>query len=302
MSVPRQPIASSDTPCDVATGACAHVTTDGDALRWHGPDPGWGILDLGELWRFRELGLVFTARDLKIRYRQAVVGIAWAVLQPLTTMLIFLVLFRLLGRDPTSPGIPYAVSAFCGLLPWQLFATSLRDGSMSLVTNRDLVTKVYFPRTLLPLATVMCGLVDLAIGSVVLALLMAWFHVVPGPQILALPLFLLLAVVLAFAGALWFAALNALYRDIGYIVPFLVQIGFLISPVMYETGSLIPSSWWLYGLNPMVAVIEGVRWSLLGTPMPTPVMMLLSFCVATALLVSGLFYFRRVETWIADRI
>ncbi len=271
-------------------------------FQWFGADPGWGILDLRELWQYRELGLVFAARDLKIRYRQAMVGVAWAVLQPLVTMLIFLVLFRLLGQKPTSAGVPYAVSAFCGLLPWQFFATSLRDGSQSLVTNRDLVTKVYFPRTLLPFATVLCGLVDLAIASLVLVALMCGYQVLPGPQIVALPLFLLLAVGLAFGGALWLSALNALYRDVGYVVPFVLQIGFLVSPVIYETSSLIPRTWWGYGLNPMVAVIEGVRWSLLGTPMPSPAIMLLSLGMATVLLISGLCYFRRIESWVADRI
>ena len=270
-------------------------------LTYFGPDAGWKLIDLRELWRFRELALVFAARDLKVRYRQALVGIAWAVLQPLLTMVVFQVLFTLMNSNPTSGDVP-AVSMVCGLITWQLFASSLRDGTQCLVINRQLVTKVYFPRMLLPLATVLCALVDLLIGFVVLGGVMAWYGVTPSVHVWALPGFLLLAILLSFGAAVWLSALNALYRDLGYVVPFVIQLGFFLSPVVYETDALIPRDWWGYGLNPMVVVIEGFRWAILGSRMPTPLMLGLSTGVALALLLSGLAYFHRAEQWIADRV
>ena len=171
-----------------------------------------------------------------------------------------------------------------------------------MVLNRQLVTKVYFPRMLLPLSTVLCAIVDLLIGFVVLAGVMAWYGVAPSVQIWALPGFLLLAVLLSFGAAVWLAALNALYRDIGYVVPFVIQLGFFLSPVVYETGAIIPRNWWGYGLNPMVVIIEGFRWAIFGSDMPTPQMLVLSTAVAVGLLLSGLAYFHRAEKWIADRV
>ena len=297
--------ASSSSPPDESAGVenlPSQVSSATDGLTYVGPDVGWQLVDLRELWRFRELALVFAARDLKVRYRQALVGVAWAVLQPLLTMVVFQVLFRLLESDPTSADVPAGVSMICGLVAWQLFASSLRDGTQSLVANRQLVTKVYFPRMLLPLSTVLCALVDLLIGLAVLAGVMAWYGTAPSVHLWALPGFVLLAMLLSFGAAVWLAALNALYRDIGYVVPFATQLGFFLSPVVYETDVIIPRDWWGYGLNPMVIVIEGFRWAILGTEMPSATTLVLSTVVAAGLLLSGLAYFHRAERWIADRV
>jgi len=272
-------------------------------LRFFGPSGGWGLVDLRELWTYRELVLALAIRDLKVRYRQAIVGVAWVVFQPVITVLIFSVLFRLLDRDPTSKGVPYILSAYAGMVAWQFFAYVLRESSDSLVANRALITKVYFPRIALPFATILCGLVDALIALAVLVLMMFWYQVTPGWQLLALPIFLLLTVVASLAAGLWFAALNALYRDVRYVVPFLIQMGFFVSPVMYETKKLVPEEWWwAYGLNPMVSVIEGVRWSLLGTEPPSLGFSAVSLTAVVVLTLTGLVYFRWAEQWIADRI
>jgi lipopolysaccharide transport system permease protein len=275
-------------------------------MNFTGPEAGAGLVDLRELWRFRELALVFAQRDLKVRYRQAAIGIAWAILQPLLTMLVSLVLFGWLGRQPVTAGAPYAVMVYIGLLVWQLFAYTVRESTASLVGHRDLVTKVYFPRLLLPLSTLLCALVDFAVALVVLAPLMLWAGVTPGLAVVWFPCFLLLAMAASMAVGIWLAALNALYRDIGYVVPFLLQLGLFVSPVLYETTALVPAEWrFVWQLNPLVAAIEGCRWACLpsgtGTP-PGPLMIVQSVVVTSALLAGGLWYFRRAEQWIADRI
>jgi lipopolysaccharide transport system permease protein len=260
------------------------------------------LVDLRELCAYRELAIVLAMREIKIRYRQAVVGVAWVVLQPVMMFLVFQAIFAALRRTPTAEGIPYALTFFSGWLPWQLLAVSLRDGSQTLVTNRQLVTKVYFPRMLLPGATVLCGLLELAISLCVMLVLMAWYGVAPAPQSPAVLLLIGLAILLCWGAALWLSALNALYRDIGYVVPFLTQVGFFASPVAYDAADLIPADWWWYELNPLVGLIAGFRWALLGTDAPTLRMLGLSVAVTLAVFVSGLWYFRRVEDWIADRI
>lgn len=266
-------------------------------------DQRWHLLDLRELYDYRDLLWMLALRDLKVRYRQAVIGAAWAVIQPLGTMLLFGVLFDLLGRKPSSGVLPYSITALCGLLPWQLFASSVTQASASLVNNRHVITKVYFPRMMLPAASILCALVDFVIAFGVLAGLMAWYGITPGWPVLALPIFLGLAVLTALAAGLWLSALNALYRDFMYVVPFLVQVGLFLSPVVYETTALIPRHWWpVYSLNPMVCVLEGFRWSLLGLPAPSPETMAISLAAGLALLASGLAFFRRVEHAIADRI
>lgn len=266
-------------------------------------DQRWRLLDLAELYRYRDLLWILTLRDLKVRYRQAVIGAAWAVIQPLGTMLLFGVLFDLLGRKPSSGAIPYSVTALCGLLPWQLFASSVTQASASLVNNRHVITKVYFPRMMLPAASVLCSLVDFVIAFGVLAGLMAWYGVTPGWPVVALPLFVVLAALAALAAGLWLSALNALYRDFIYVVPFLVQVGLFLSPVVYETQALIPPRWWpVYSLNPMVCVVEGFRWSLLGLPAPAWQTLAISLAAGLLLLVSGVAFFRRVEHAITDRI
>ncbi|OYW22111.1 MAG: hypothetical protein B7Z55_05035 [Planctomycetales bacterium 12-60-4] len=258
---------------------------------------------LSELWTFRELAFVFAERDLKVRYRQAVIGVAWAVLQPLATMGVFLVLFQWLGRTPARAGHPYALVTYIGVVVWLMFASTVRESTASLVGNRDLVTKVYFPRLLLPLATLLCAGVDLSISLVVVAPLMWWFGIAPGLTVLCLPLFLMLGALVAVGVGIWLAALNAQYRDIGYIVPFFLQLGMIAAPVYYETTTMVPERWqWIWPLNPLVAVIEGCRWSLLSTTPPSLWMLVLSGVVTVCLLSSGWWYFCRAEQWIADRI
>lgn len=259
-----------------------------------------------ELWRYRELAWVFAARDLKVRYRQAVIGIAWAVLQPLVMMGLFLVFARWSGKTPSESSQTYALSSYIGLLIWQLFSYTVRESTTSLVGHRDLVTKVYFPRLLLPLSTVLCALVDFGFALLMLLPLMWWTGVLPGVAVITFPLWILLAMLAAIAVGIWLSALNALYRDIGYVVPFLLQVGLFVTPVLYETGAVVPDDWqWLWAINPLVGIIEGCRWSLLPvgrTAGPTVVMLGLSLLVTLLLLTSGLWYFRRAEQWIADRI
>ncbi len=264
--------------------------------------PGWRLIDLRELWAYRELAIVLAAREVKVRYRQAVIGVAWVVLQPVIMFLVFQTIFTILKHQPAVPGIPYALTFFCGWMPWQLLALSMRDGSQTLVTNRQLVTKVYFPRMLLPTASVLCGLLELTISFGVILILMAWYGFVPAPQSPAVIAFVALTILLAIGTAVFLSALNALYRDIGYVVPFLVQVGFFASPVAYDPAQHDMSDWWWYELNPMVGIIAGFRWALLGTEAPSVRMLTLSIAVTFTILLCGLWYFRRVEDWIADRI
>ena len=228
---------------------------------------------------------------------------AWAVLQPVTSMVIFALLFGLLGRKPVQPGTSYAVSAFCGLLPWQFFAGAVTAASGSLVNNRNMITKVYFPRTALPFSSVLGASVDFAIAFAVLILLMAWFRVVPSAAVIALPLFLLLALLTASGAGLLLSALNALYRDVGYVIPFLLQLGFLASPVVYETQVLIPARWRLvYAINPLVGIIDGFRWTLLAGPAPQPLALGISVAAGVTLFATGLIVFGRSERVLTDRI
>ena len=268
-----------------------------------GPENGWPLIDLAELWRYRDLLGILAGRDIKVKYRQAVVGIAWVLLQPLATLAVFTILFGLMKQTPVEGHAPYALSLFCGLLPWQLFASSLTTGSGSLVNNRHIVTKVYFPRLLLPLACVMAALVDFAVASLVLGGLMLWYQVAPTASLLWFPLWLALTSVTAFSAALILSGLNALYRDVGYVVPFLVQLGFFISPVVYETFALIPAKWQpLFALNPLVAVLEGFRWIVLGATPARPLLLLLSLSTSLILFAASVLCFRRMEHHLADRI
>lgn len=267
------------------------------------PRKGWKLIDLVEVWRYRDLLWILALRDIKVRYKQTLIGGLWAVLQPLTTMLAFTVLFQLLGRAPASPDVPYPVTLYCALLPWQLFATALSQASDSLVANQNLITKIYFPRIIIPVAPILAGLVDFAVAFGVFLLLLLWYGVVPGYAVLTLPFFVLYAVLAALSVGIWLAALNALYRDFRYAVPFLIQIGFVVSPVLFETRALIPERWQLlYGLNPMVGVIEGFRWAILGKDHPPLAPMLLSAGAVVALLLGGLIYFRRMEKLFADQV
>jgi lipopolysaccharide transport system permease protein len=263
------------------------------------PAKSWPTIDLRELWEYRELLYFLTWRDLKVRYKQTALGAAWAVIQPLFMMLVFSVFFGRLAGVP-SDGMPYPVFTFCALLPWQLFAHALTESSNSLVGNQNLITKVYFPRLMVPMSAVLGGIVDFGIAFVILLGMLVFYGLVPGWQILALPAFVLLAVMTALAVGLWLSALNVQYRDVRYTISFLVQFWLFATPVAYPS-SLIPAQWRvLYGLNPMVGVVEGFRWSLLGKPESPSALVLVSTIVVVTLLVGGLYYFRRMEQEFAD--
>ena len=263
------------------------------------PTHGWLSLRLGELWHYRELLYFLTWRDIKIRYKQTALGVTWAVLQPLITMVIFSVIFGQLAKLP-SDGIPYPVFSYAALLPWGLFSGALQRAGTSLVTNSNLITKVYFPRLVIPISAVAAGLVDFVISFIVLLGLMLYYKITPTWMILTIPLFVMLAVLTALAVSLWLSALNVQYRDVQYMIPFLIQAWMYASPVAYSAG-LIPTGPWriIYGLNPLAGVIQGFRWALLGGTPPDE-LMAISIVIVIILLVSGLYYFRRMERTFAD--
>jgi lipopolysaccharide transport system permease protein len=262
------------------------------------PSTGRLSLNLGELWTYRELLYFLVWRDIKVRYKQTVLGAAWAVLQPFLTMVVFSLFFGRLAGVP-SDGIPYPIFAFSGLVPWTYFANAISQASNSLVEHERMITKVYFPRLLIPMAPVVAGWLDLAIALVVLVAMMAAYGLVPTAAVLAVPLYLLLAAVTALGVGLWLSALNAQYRDVRYVVPFLVQFWLLATPIAYP-ASLVPAQWRpLYGLNPMAGVVAGFRYVLLGGERPG-MLLAVSVGVALLLLLSGLVYFRRTERGLAD--
>jgi lipopolysaccharide transport system permease protein len=257
------------------------------------------VLPFGELWEYRELLYFFVWRDIKIRYKQTAIGAAWAVLQPLSTMLIFSLFFGKLAHIP-SEGLPYPIFYYSALLPWMYFAAALQNATNTIVENQRLITKVYFPRLALPLSSVVSGLVDFCISFVMFIAMMLYYGIHPGAAVLWLPAFILLAVLTALGAGLWLSALNAMYRDVRYVLPFLVQIWMFASPVVYSS-SLVPAKWrWLYGLNPMAGVIEGFRWSLTGHGDPPGRMFLASVGVVIAVLLGGIAYFQKMETTVAD--
>jgi lipopolysaccharide transport system permease protein len=262
--------------------------------------PGWVAVDFGELWQYRELLMFQVLRDIKVRYKQTALGAGWAILQPVLTMAVFSIFFGRLAGVP-SDGIPYPIFAFSALLPWQLFAYALTRSSNSLVDNAAVLTKVYFPRLIMPLASVLAGLVDFAIACVVLAGMMLYYGIVPGSAAMTLPLFTLLSLAAALAVGLWLSALNVKYRDVRYTIPFLTQFWLFVTPVAYST-SLVPEKWQaIYALNPMVGVVDGFRWALLGRTPPGP-MVFVSAAATALLLIGGLMYFRRMEKSFADII
>jgi lipopolysaccharide transport system permease protein len=272
----------------------ARVTTIRPASSWPG-------IDFRELWDYRELLFILAWRDVSVRYKQSAVGIGWAILQPLLMMIIFTVVFGMFAKLP-SEGVPYSIFTFCALLPWNYFARSLSDSSNSLVGSSHLVTKVYFPRLVLPLGKVFAGLVDFAIGFVMLLGMMAWYGIAPGIGMLFLPVFVLVAMLASLGVGLWLTAINVRYRDVVFVVPFLVQLWMFASPVAYS-ATIVPERYqWIYGLNPMVGVIEGFRWAMLGTSPPQPEVMAMSLLCILVILVSGLFYFRHMEKTFADII
>jgi len=263
------------------------------------PSAGWRTLDLGELWRYRELLWFLAMRDIKLRYKQTALGVTWAVIQPLLTMVIFSIFFGRLGGIP-SDGIPYPLFALCALLPWQLFAYALTQSSNSVVNEQRLITKVYFPRLIVPISSVLSGLVDFGVAFLLLLVMMVWYGVTPGWAVVTVPLFVLLAVAAALAVGLWLAALNVQYRDFRYTIPFLTQFWMFASPVAYPS-SLVPPAWRpLFGLNPMAGVIEGFRWALLNKADPSWGLLAASTGAVALLLIGGLLYFRRMEKSFAD--
>lgn len=283
------------------------------------PTRGLGVLNLRDLWRYRELAFFLTWRDIKVRYKQTLLGAAWAILQPLLQMLIFNFLFGNLAEIPTD-GIPRPLFTYTGLLVWNLFSKALSDAGRSLVANRHIITKIYFPRILVPLSTILSGIVDFAIAFALLLGMMYYYQYFPTSTVWTLPLFLLFALITASGIGLWLSALNVIYRDIGYVIPFLTQFWMLASPVAYPV-SQIPEKWrLLYALNPMVGVVEGFRWALLGQGEGASALeegarwvligaetgvdpiLWVSLGVSFVLLLSGLLYFRRMERTFADMV
>jgi lipopolysaccharide transport system permease protein len=265
------------------------------------PPGGWLKLELGDLWNYRELFFFLAWRDIKVRYKQTALGAAWAILQPVLTMGLFTVLFGVFLKLP-SGGVPYPVFVFSALLPWQLFAYALTQSSESLVADRNLITKVYFPRLVVPLSSVAAGLMDFAISFVILLILMLVFRIPITIRLLALPAFLLLALLSAMGVGLWFSALNVQYRDVRYALPFLAQFWFFATPIAYSI-EIVPQQWrLLYSLNPMTGVVEGFRWALLGTNYAVGPMVLVSSLVVLVIFMLGLVYFNRMEDRFADVI
>jgi lipopolysaccharide transport system permease protein len=264
------------------------------------PKSGWAWLDLAELWRYRELLYFLTWRDVKVRYKQTLLGALWAILTPFFSMVVFAVIFGNLAKIPTD-GIPPPVFYYAGLLPWTLFQNGISKASASLVTSRTLITKVYFPRVIVPLSSILGGVVDFVLASLVLAGMMVFFKVLPSTEILVLPLFLLLTLLTALGVGLWLGALNVSYRDVGYVTPFIVQAWMYASPVAYS-ATLIPSGLGrlAYALNPMAGVIQGFRWAVLGSGRPSMVFLGISIVVAILVLISGILVFRRMERSFAD--
>jgi len=267
------------------------------------PTTGLAALNLSDLWRYRELVFFMIWRDIKVRYKQTALGAAWVVLQPVLTMLIFNFLFGNIAKMETDGGIPYPIFSYTALLPWGLFSTALNTASRSLTSNTNMITKIYFPRLILPISSVLAGLLDFAIAFLVLIGMMFYYGITPGLNaIWALPLFLLLAIVTALGVALWLSAINVQYRDVGYALPFLSQFWMFVTPIAYSS-SVISGQWQvIYSLNPMAGVVNGFRWALLGVGNPPDMLIGVSAVISVLILISGLFYFRHMERTFADTI
>ena len=263
------------------------------------PSKGWVSLKLNEVWEYRELLYFLVWRDIKVRYKQTALGASWAIIQPLFTMIVFSLFFGHLAKMP-SDGVPYPLFSFAALVPWGFFANGLSQASNSLVGSSNLITKVYFPRLIIPLASAFSGVIDFLIAFAVLIAMMLYYGLLPTLNVLFLPLFVLLAMVTSLGVGLWLSALNVEYRDVRYIVPFITQFWLFVTPIAYPS-SLLPEPWrTLYGLNPMVGVVEGFRWALLGTNTAPGPMIAVSSAAALFILVTGAFYFRRMEKAFAD--
>ncbi len=286
MAVPQTPVVMIE---DLDEFPSVHIAARGR----------WLALDLVELWAYRELLYFFVWRDIKVRYKQTVIGAAWAVLQPVLTMLVFSLFFGTLAKIP-SQGLPYPVFYYCALLPWMYFSTAMQGATNIVVDQQRVITKIYFPRVVLPIAAVLSGLLDFAISFAVFLGMMVYYRIVPTKAVIWLPAFTLLAILTALGVGLWLSALNALYRDVRYVLPFLVQFWMFASPVAYAS-SLVPAKWrWLYGLNPMAGVIEGFRWALTGHGQPPGILLAASATAVVLLVFSGLVYYHAVEGTMAD--
>lgn len=265
------------------------------------PIRSWIDLNLRDLWEYRELLYTLIVRDVKVRYKQTVIGVLWVILQPILTMVLFSLIFGQFAQLPSN-GMPYPLFVYTALLPWQLFARALSESSISLVANQSLITKVYFPRLMIPFSAVLSGLVDFGVALIILIVIMVILGIIPTLAILALPFFFALAICAALAVGLWLSALNVQYRDVVYTIPFITQFWFFATPIAY-TSSLIPEKWrWLYGINPMVGVVEGFRWALIGMNEPDWKLIIISTIGSIILLITGLAYFRRMEDSFADKV
>jgi lipopolysaccharide transport system permease protein len=265
------------------------------------PTTGWLSLNIRELWAYRELVYFLTWRDIKVRYKQTAIGVAWAVLQPLAMMAVFTILFGKLANIP-SEGVPYPLFAYAALLPWQLFSRTISESTSSLVTDQRLITRVYFPRIIVPLSTTLAAMADFGIASGLLVVLMFVYGAIPGAALIWLPAFILLMVITALGIGFWLAALNVEYRDVMYTIPFIIQFWFFVTPIAYPS-SLVPERWQiLYGLNPMVGVVEGVRWALLGVGQGPSLMLAVSVLIGVILFISGIIWFQRREENFIDAL
>jgi len=257
-----------------------------------------------DLWRYRELFYILAWRDVKVRYKQTVIGVLWSIIRPLLTMLVFTIIFSKIAKLPTDGTVPYAILVYTAMLPWQFFSTALTESSNSLVTNSNLISKIYFPRLIIPVSAVMASFVDFMISFIILFGLMAYYHYTPPLQILLLPFFLIFVFITSFSLGLYLTAVNVKYRDFRYIIPFIVQFGLYISPVGFSSN-VIPQKWrMLYNLNPMVGVIDGFRWCITGSSFTqqTCNSMLLSMFITLVTLIFGIYYFRKTEKTFADII
>jgi lipopolysaccharide transport system permease protein len=260
---------------------------------------GFVPIDLRALWEYRELLYFLTWRDIKVRYKQTILGALWAIIQPLFSMIVFTIFFGKLAKMP-SDGAPYALFAYVGLLPWTFFSNAMSQAGNSLVGSQNLISKVYFPRLVIPISATLSGLLDFAMAFVLLVCLLGWYGYTPGARVLVLPIFIVLALAAALSVGLWLSALNVEYRDIRYTIPFLTQFWMFASPVVYP-ASIVPEPWRnIYALNPMVGVVEGFRWALLGTGAAPGMITLISATVVSVLFIGGAYYFRRMERTFAD--
>lgn len=263
------------------------------------PVNGWRAIDFRELWAYRELLYFLVWREIKVRYKQTILGAAWAIIQPFFTMVVFSVFFGTLAGVP-SDGIPYPIFTYSALLPWQMFENGIRKAAASLVSGRNLLTKVYFPRITVPLAPILASFVDFMLAFVVLIGMMFFYSMRPTQALWTLPLFLLLTLITAIGVSLWTAALNVAYRDVGYLIPFILRVWFFITPITYAS-SIVPEQYqFLYSLNPMVGVVEGFRWAMLGVGDPPSSMFIGSIVISIVLMITGAMYFRRMERTFAD--